>query len=95
MLLRRKPESPVILKRADYISAIRSEIAELEFNKRNLADELDTINDRMIFGKEQKLKGFIAMLKVERRMVNNRIRRADKSIKELQKLLLIADRTLG
>jgi uncharacterized membrane protein YgaE (UPF0421/DUF939 family) len=90
-----KPERPAILKRGDYISSIRSDIAELEFNLRNAADELEMVETRIEFGKEQRLRRFVSMLKTEKRIINWRIKTIQKSIKKLHKLLLIAENTLG
>lgn len=90
-----KPERPAIIKRGDYISSIRSDIAELEFNLRNAADELEMVETRIEFGKEQRLRRFVSMLKIEKRIINWRIKTIQKSIKKLHKLLLIAENTLG
>ena len=90
-----KPEKPVILKRSDFIAGIRSDISDLRQFITNSEYEMSTIQDRIQFAKEQKLRKFRALEKRELRILKKRIKRAESTIKELQTLLLFAENALG
>lgn len=87
--------NPTILKRADYIASVRSDISEYQSFLADAEHEVKVINDRIIFAEEQKLGRFKKLEKAELKILKRRMKRARKSIKELTEFLALAENTLG
>lgn len=87
--------NPTILKRADYIASVRSDISEYQSFLADAEHEVKVINDRIIFAEEQKLGRFKKLEKAELKILKRRMKRARKSIKDLTEFLALAENTLG
>lgn len=89
------PSKVMILKRSDYIGIIRSNLSELDTRLKDMDSEVLETQSLIEYGKEHKLKAFVKLEKFELKVLRSRMKRVKKSIKDLQKVLVLAEKALG